>query len=291
MNINKHGSFYLRNSWGTKIIHAIETDDMIFSPSNELKAVDNLGLGRVMIRALRYWASATGLAQENKVKNGIVEERTDLYNAIAQYDRYFQRQGSLLLLHRNLARNQEQATAWYWAFNEFDKPAFSKEDFVEGLHYYLAVNGMTIKKSAVEKEYNCFKNTYIGDKRFDRKTIMDEDTYPLLGPLKLLHFNDERKIEKTSLTRVDIPLLVLVYSIAMDNQEECSEGSQISIDKLLEEKNQVGKYYSIRYSKLIEMLLEADNKKLLSLNNNFGNRYIEFSDIQYKKLLSDYYAR
>ena len=291
MNINKHGSFYLRNSWGTKIIQAIDIDEMIFTPSNELKAVDNLGLGRVMIRALRYWANATGLAQEQKTKNGIVEKKTNLYKTISRYDRYFQQQGSLLLLHRNLARDKDLATAWYWAFNEFEKMAFSKEEFVEGLHYYLAVNGMTIKKNAVEKEFNCFKNTYIGDKRFDKKTIMDEDTYPLLGPLRILHFNDERKIEKTSLTKADIPLLILVYAIAMDNQEECKMGSQISIDKLLEEKNQVGKYFSIRYSKLIEMLLEAENKKLLSLNNNFGNRYIEFSDVQYSKLLKNYYTR
>ena len=40
MVINKHGSFYLRNGWGTKIIQAIDEDDMIFTPSNELKAVE-----------------------------------------------------------------------------------------------------------------------------------------------------------------------------------------------------------------------------------------------------------
>lgn len=45
----------------------------------------------------------------------------------------------------------------------------------------------------------------------------------------------------------------------------------------------------MRYSKLIDMLLEAENKKLLTLNNNFGNRFIEFSDVQYDRLLNEYY--
>lgn len=54
MVINKHGSFYLRSGWGTKIIQAVEEDDTIFSPSNEQEAVDRIGLGRVMIKALRY---------------------------------------------------------------------------------------------------------------------------------------------------------------------------------------------------------------------------------------------
>lgn len=290
MIINKHGSFYLRCGWGTKIIQAIEADDMIFSPSHEQEAVDKIGLGRVMIKALRYWSSTIGLTEEEKSQGGITEVRTHLFNLIGNNDRYFQKTGSLLLLHRNLALNQENATAWYWAFNEMDKQSFTKEEFVDGLHYYLAVNGMNIKKIAVDKEFNCFKNTYIGEKKFDIRTAMDEDTYPLLAPLHLLRVNDEKKIEKCFLTKSEMPLLVLVYAITMDNPKESSSHGQISIDKILEEKRQVGKYFPIRYSTLIDMLLEAENKKLLTINNNFGNRYVEFLDIQYDKLLDEYYT-
>ena len=290
MVINKHGSFYLRSGWGTKIIQAVNEDEMIFSPANELQAVDNICLVRVMIKALRYWSDATGLTSEQKLQGGIREVKTDIYQLIDAHDRYFQKTGSLLLLHRNLARNDENATAWYWAFNEFEKMEFTKEEFVDGLHSYLAVNGMAIKKVAVDKEFNCFKNTYLGEKKFDVKTVADEDTYPMLAPLHLLRLNDEKKYEKCSLAKADIPLLILVYAIAMDNQEESSTCGQISIDRLMEDKKQVGKYFGIRYSKLIEMLMEAENKQLLTLNNNFGNRHIEFANIQYAQLLDEYYA-
>ena len=290
MVINKHGSFYLRNGWGTKIIQAVDEDEMIFTPANELKAVDNIGLGRVMVKALRYWAFATGLTIEKKVQGGIKEEKTTLFQLIDEKDRYFQKSGSLLLLHRNLARNEENATAWYWAFNEFEKQTFTKDEFVDGLHYFLAVNGMTIKKAAVDKEFNCFKNTYLNEKKFDIKTVMDEDTYPMLAPLQLLKLNEGKRYEKRSLSKADIPLLVLVYAIAMDNPEESKNGGQISIDKLMEEKKQVGKYFCIRYSKLIEMLVEAENKQLLTLNNNFGNRYIEFTNIHYSVIPNEYFC-
>lgn len=289
MVINKHGSFYLRSGWATKIIQAVETNDMIFSPANEQMAVDEIGLGRVMIKALRYWADASGLTIEEKVQGGISERRTPLFDLLEENDRYFQKPGSLLLLHRNIALNEDNATAWYWAFNELDKQAFTKEEFVDGLHYYLAVNEMTIKKAAVDKEFNCFKNTYIGEKKFDIRTAMDEDTYPLFGPLQLLRINEEKKYEKMYLTRAEMPLLILVYAIAKDNPEESGNGGQVSIDKLMEEKKQVGKYFPMRYSKLIDMLLEAENKKLLTLNNNFGNRFIEFSNVQYDGLLNEYY--
>lgn len=290
MVINKHGSFYLRSGWGTKILQAVNEDEMIFTPANEIKAVDNIGLGRVMIKALRYWADAIGLTSEQKVQGGVRAVKTDIYHLIDNNDRYFQKPGSLLLLHRNLARNDENATAWYWAFNEFEKQTFSKEEFVDGLHSFLAVNGMAIKKAAVDKEFNCFKNTYLGEKKFDIKTVADEDTYPMLAPLHLLRINDEKRYEKCSLSKADIPLLILIYSIAMDNQKESSTCGQISIDKIMEEKKQVSKYFGIRYSKLIEMLMEAENKQLLTLNNNFGNRHIEFANIQYAQLLDEYYA-
>lgn len=289
MVINKHGSFYLRSGWGTKIIQAVEADDMIFSPANEQEAVDRIGLGRVMIKALRYWANASGLTAEEKVQGGIAERRTALFDLLEANDRYFQKPGSLLLLHRNIALNEENATAWYWAFNEFDKQAFTKEEFVEGLHYFLAVNEMSIKKAAVDKEFNCFKNTYLAEKKFDIKTVMDEDTYPFFGSLHLLRLNEEKKFEKTYLTKAEMPLHILIYAIAKDNPVESGNGGQVSIDKIMEEKRQVGKYFPMRYSKLIDMLLEAENKKLLTLNNNFGNRFIEFSDVQYDRLLDEYY--
>ncbi len=289
MVINKHGSFYLRSGWGTKIIQAVEADDMIFSHANEQAAVDRIGLGRVMIKALRYWADASGLTNEEKVQGGIVERRTALFDLLEANDRYFQKPGSLLLLHRNIALNEDNATAWYWAFNEFDKQSFTKEEFVDGLHYFLAVNEMSIKKAAVDKEFNCFKNTYLAEKKFDIKTVLDEDTYPFFGPLHLLRVNENKKFEKTYLTKAEMPLHILIYAIAKDNPEESSQRGQISIDKIMEEKRQVGKYFPMRYSKLIDMLLEAENKKLLTLNNNFGNRFIEFSNVRYDSLLDEYY--
>ena len=279
----------MRSGWGTKIIQAVEADNMIFSPANEQEAVDRIGLGRVMIKALRYWADASGLTTEEKVQGGIAERRTALFDLLETNDRYFQKPGSLLLLHRNIALNEENATAWYWAFNEFDKQSFTKEEFVEGLHYFLAVNEMSIKKAAVDKEFNCFKNTYLAEKKFDIKTVMDEDTYPFFGSLHLLRINEDKKFEKTYLTKAEMPLHILIYAIAKDNPEESGHRGQVSIDKIMEEKRQVGKYFPMRYSKLIDMLLEAENKKLLTLNNNFGNRFIEFSDVQYDKLLNEYY--
>lgn len=290
MVVNKHGSFYMRSGWGTKILQAVKDNNMIFSPSNEQAAIDSIGLGRIMIKALRYWSDVMGLTVEVKVPNGIRKEPTVLFEFIDKYDRYFQRIGTLSLLHRNVVLNIQEATAWYWLFNEWNNVLITKDEFAEGLHTYLAVNGMKIKRDAVEKEFNCVKNTYIGDKSFDLKTIMDEDTYPFFAPLKVLYVDEKKEIVKMHLTGREVPVELLIYSIALDNKEESESGQQVSIDVLMEEKMQVGRYYAIRYSDLIDMLLEAENKGYVRLNNNFGNRYIEFIDYDYENLLKKYFV-
>ena len=60
-------------------------------------------------------------------------------------------------------------------------------------------------------------------------------------------------------------------------------------DKIIEEKCQIGKYFPMKYSTLLELLMEAENKKYINLNNNFGNRFIEFTSFDYSSLLNKYY--
>ena len=101
MQINKHGSFYIRNGWPTKIIDAVNSDQNIFSPNNEANAVDSIGVGRVMIKALRYWSAVLGITIEGKNQQGICHAFTSLGNKIDTFDPYCQAIGTLWLLHRN----------------------------------------------------------------------------------------------------------------------------------------------------------------------------------------------
>ena len=289
MVLNKHGSFYMRSGWGTKIQQAVNSDAAIFAPANEQDAIDEIGLGRVMIKALRYWADAMGLTYEKKEQNVISKHKTPLFEYIEKYDPYFQKMGTLALLHRNIANNVDEATAWYWLFNEWSSDVITNDAFTDGLHAFVAVNGMNVKRDAVNKEFNCVKNTYVGDKSTDKKNIMDEDTYPFFGPLHILKFDGKQLIKK-HLTEKEIPVEVLIYAIANDNKQESKNHGQVGIDTLMEGKSQVGRYFNIRYTDLIDMLIEAENKGYIALNNNFGNRLIEFNDTDYDALIEKYFV-
>ncbi len=289
MVLNKHGSFYMRSGWGTKIQQAVNSDAAIFAPANEQDAIDEIGLGRVMIKALRYWSDAMGLTYEKKEQNVIKKYKTSLFAYIENYDPYFQKLGTLVLLHRNIVNNIDEATAWYWLFNEWPSDVITNDAFTDGLHAFVAVNGMNVKRDAISKEFNCVKNTYVGDKSTDKKNIMDEDTYPFFGPLHILKFDGKQLIKK-HLTGKEIPIEVLIYAIANDNKQESQNHGQVGIDTLMEGKRQVGRYFNIRYTDLIGMLIEAENKGYIALNNNFGNRLIEFNHTNYDALIEKYFV-
>lgn len=276
MLLNKHGSFYIRNGWPTKIINAISSDRLIFSPNNELDAVDTIGVGRVMVKAMRYWAVAMGLANEEKTQQGVACNLTDLGNIISTHDPFCQDKGSLWLLHRNLTANEEQATAWYWAFNVYNNKSFSKDDFCSAFYSYIQRAGGNYQKTAVDKEFDCFKNTYVNDKAFDVHKIVEEDTVPFFAPLRLLAYN-AGVFERTKMFAKDIPTDILLYCIMMDNEDTLQNKRQLSIDLLLEEPKQVGKYMNLTYAVLLEMLLQLENQGYINVINNFGNRHIEIT--------------
>jgi len=291
MVINKHGSFYIRTGWPTKILLAVRENPRIFSPNSELQAVDVVGMGRVMIKALRYWADAMGLIEEAKDQQGLVSRETQLFQELYDNDLYLQDRGSLWLLHRELARNQEKAAAWYWAFNEFEKTRFNKEEFIVAFHGYSIGQSASYAKSAYSKEFDCFKNTYVSDGTFDVRRIIEEDTIPFFTPLNLIKVKERNIYEKQKTYASDIPIEVVFYCILKDNEGVLVGHNQISIDSLLSEPKQIGKYFSIGYSTLIELLQILENRGRLNLVNNFGNRHIEVVDYDTNALLHDFFSK
>lgn len=290
--INKHGSFYIRNGWPTKILEAISKNEAIFSPNKELEAVDAIGVGRVMIKSMRYWANVLGIAEEHKTSQGILLKLTPFGEMIKKYDPYFQNTGTLWLLHRNLTRLDSEATAWSWAFNLFNKKSFSKSDFCSDFTSYLQHEGADYNKKAIEKEFDCFKNTYVSEKEFDLKKILEEDNAPFFSKLKLLSYVGNGIYVQNKVGIHDVPLDIFFYCILNDNRELLADSRQIQIDHLLEDDGQVGKYMCLTYSILIEYLQRLENQNKIKLINNFGNRLIQISeDLDEDTILKEYFMK
>ena len=291
MLIKKHGSFYLRNGWPTKCINAVSDNEYVFSPNAEHEAVDELGVGRVMVKAMRYWMNVLGLSEETHNQRGVNTQLTNLAQLIAENDIYCQKIGTLWVLHRNLATNKENAPAWYWGFNEYNESTFSKKSFSDGFESFLIANGNSYVRKAIEQEFDCFKNTYLSNKEFDISRILDEDTVAFFSPLKLIKPVGKDCYEKNPTHYSAMPVEVLLYCIIMDNCDILTDNNQLSFDTIRYETNQVGCYFNLSDSSLMMLLQIAENRGYIKLFNNFGSRYIEFLDRDALGYLQEYYRQ
>ena len=126
----RHESFPLRFGWITKGLEALADDPKIFTRED---ATVVLGVGKNMVGSIRYWLQATRIAHRDPKTN--ILKPTPLAEIVFgdDGDPYLEDEGTIWLLHWLLASNPREATAIYWFFNHFHKPAFTTEEAVTGL--------------------------------------------------------------------------------------------------------------------------------------------------------------
>lgn len=135
MKFRAHDTFFIRKGWLSKGMRSVTNKPDVFIAHDE-NPMDVLGIGANMVKALRYWLQAVGVTEEaNKGKR--TQSFTALGKLIYENDTYIEELGTLHLLQYRLASQSEEATAWYFFFNEFSMSEFSREDFVAALQKYI----------------------------------------------------------------------------------------------------------------------------------------------------------
>ena len=133
MKFRAHDTFFIRKGWLSKGMKYVQKKPDVFVAKDE-NPMDVLGIGANMVKALRYWLQAVGLTEEPS-SGKRVQTFTSLGNSVFTNDRYIEELGTLYLLHYRLSSNKDEATAWYFFFNEFNMTEFSRDDFV-GMKFF-----------------------------------------------------------------------------------------------------------------------------------------------------------
>lgn len=122
-----HESFACRYAWLPKAYRALRRDPFIFA--DEAGAMVELGLGKNMVRSLRFWVEVTGLADADRIR-GL--EPTDFADALLGengLDPFLEDQRTLWLLHWKLgSRNETPLFAWHFLFNHWPFPELTRSE-------------------------------------------------------------------------------------------------------------------------------------------------------------------
>ena len=255
MRFRAHETFFIRKGWLGKGIKNVVADPGIFM-GNSGNPMDVLGIGSNMVKSLRYWLQTVGLTSE-PVYGKKEQILTEFGALVKKYDPYMEELGTLWLLHYQLAKNLNEATSWYFFFNEFKLSEFDKDDFVRQISAFLRMNNEEASERSLEDDYNCIINTYLSRSKSNPERIHPESNIDCpLGELGLIDIiNKKSKVyRKVSPKKESIHPLVLL-SVIVDQAEGQKE---IKISSLQNDKMNVGKIFNLDIVTLTSILYDLE---------------------------------
>ncbi len=167
----RHETFHIRFGWLKKGFDAASQDPEIFLKED---APVRLGVGKNMVRSIRYWCLAFKVLEERATLRGV--HPTEFGQQLLSdggWDEFLESPASLWLLHWNLLKPTCLATAWHFFFNSFRPIEFSTDDIHAALSDYRNDFSTKIADSSLKKDLNCIVRMYVEQ---EAKATANEDS-------------------------------------------------------------------------------------------------------------------
>ncbi len=287
MKFRAHDTFFIRKGWLNKGLRNVEKDAGVFMGTNG-NPMDVLGMGANMVKSLRYWMQAVGLTSEPHAGRK-VQTFTELGQVIYDNDPYMEEMGTLWLMHYQLASNKEEATAWYYFFNEFKSSEFTKEDFVKQLSNFVRINGEEVSERSLEDDYTCIINTYVSRMKSNPGKVQPESNIDCpFGELGLIDIASKKdKLYKKSVPKNDWlhPLVVLAVIVDQAKGKE-----EIKISSIQNDPCNAGKVFNLDIITLTSLLYKMELLGYIKVNRTAGLDVIRIlKQTTFVDCVKDYY--
>jgi len=149
----RHETFHPRFSWLKKGFDAASENTSIFLQED---APVRLGVGKNMVRSIRYWCRAFKILQDDQ-PTAFGKKLL----AAQGWDMFLENPASLWLLHWNLLKPTCEATAWYYVFNLFRQVEFTADDLIREIQDYTSQLGRKVADSSIKKDVTCLLRMYV----------------------------------------------------------------------------------------------------------------------------------
>ncbi len=154
-----HESFACRYGWLPKLYEAVVEDSSLFSSDED--AILRLGLGRNMIKSIRFWGEAFGLTRTQGREVKVTEFARMLLDTREGLDPYLETPDALWRLHWILTVHGGLG-AWAVAFLETHDREITHERFVAAVRARASQTRKTITSRTASNHVDVFLRTYVG---------------------------------------------------------------------------------------------------------------------------------
>jgi len=293
----RHETFHPRFGWLKKgFDKAIENPNVFLSE----EAPSILGVGKNMVKAIKYWCVAFKVLEESKEQSQgrRLADTTFGQNLLGNrgWDPYLEDPASLWLLHWHLLKSPCHATAWYYIFNVFNKNTFGAEEVRDGLVDFkdsIFLNNR-IMESSIMKDIACILRMYTD--HHSNKIIEEDSVDSPFTELGLIHsYGDSKRYVFNTGSKHNLPPSIIVAA-CLDYVYTIQESAKtISISRLAYEAGGPGLCFRLSESALadaIESIVRLYDE--ISLSDTAGLYQMSFEGepkALSTKLLEDYYNR
>jgi len=303
-----HDTFPLRYGWLFKAINFIENNGMLsVSDADQTStAISQLGVGKNMVGAIKYWAESASLAktviQDRVHRQEVQPIGRSLFSKLSGVDPYLEDIGTIWLVHFLLNFDDEQLTAYRYFFNYSNSIYFDKSKFVSDLFEDAVrlTGNDSFKVATVKKDVDCFLATYTSKSHSSVKKLaaVDEDHFSSpLSELRLINDLGRGFYQCDLDDRPSLPLNIFIYSLVeffkLVNKD--SKVNQVSFEDILSRPLSPGKIFKLSEAGLGRLLDEAVSEygRHISWVDSFGLKQVTIDDdllVHSVDLLDEYYG-
>jgi Protein of unknown function (DUF4007) len=187
-----HESFACRYAWLPKAYRAITRDPSIFF--HEERSMVELGIGKNMVRSLRFWMDAMGVATVSNERGHKPTEFGDAVLSETGLDPYLEDEQTLWLLHWNVSsRANPTLFAWAHLLSEWPYPEFTRTEALESFRRRTTSLGHDHSDVTLAQHFDVFLHTYIGT-RGSKVAVEDSLDGPLVGLNLIVPAGERRNV-------------------------------------------------------------------------------------------------
>jgi len=161
LRISGHETFALRYAWIPKCVEAVleEGGEALFSREDE--AMVRLGVGKNMVRSIRFWAEAAGVISGDTPKHYTVSELgKTVFEPKAGLDPYLEDDQTLWLLHWKLSTGARPLLAWSFLLNRWHEPEMMSSSIALAVNRELEGTGSKVSENSLRSHLGVFFHTY-----------------------------------------------------------------------------------------------------------------------------------
>jgi len=289
MKFRAHDTFFIRKGWLSKGMKNVAVKPDIFVAKDE-NPMDILGIGANMVKSLRYWLQTVCLTSE-PTKGKRAQTLTDFGASVYANDRFIEELGTLFLLHYKLATNRDDATAWWFFFNEFSMSEFTREDFVGSLQNYLQMveDGESVAIRSLNDDFACIISTYVPRYKSNPGKVSAENNIDCpLGELGLIDIMSRKtKTYKKATPAVDS----INPWIAMAIISDCALGKlEISLNELLTAPGNIGRILNLDAVSMLDLLYKVEKTGSIKIIRTAGLDIIRIQkQYTFQECVDEYY--